>query len=545
MTIKNTKRQILLPIFFAVVLIAGIYLGRILTVQGSGITGNKLLIYPQTNKLDALINLIKDEYVDTVNTDKLVESIIPEILEQLDPHTVYIPAKDLQSVNEELEGNFGGIGVQFSMQKDTVLVISVISGGPSEKVGILPGDRIVTVDDTIIAGINLPSTEVMNKLRGEIGTKVTVGVLRRNLKTPLTFEITRDLIPVYSVDVSYMVNKDVGLIKVNRFARTTYDEFITAIAKLKAHNCKKIIVDLRGNTGGFLDIAFNMINEFLSKNEMIVYTEGKASPRQEMRANGTGTCQDTKVAVLMDEFSASASEIFAGAIQDNDRGIIVGRRSFGKGLVQEQIPLPDGSAIRLTIARYYTPSGRCIQKSYDNGIDDYYHDIMKRYEHGEFYEKDSIHVIDSLAYKTKNGRTVYGGGGIMPDIFVPRDTSGFTPYYYSLRERGVIYQFALTYSDTHRQELSKLTTPEEFEEKLKDNVLMSQLIEFGKEKGIKYNAEQYKISKPYIITEVKAYIARNIIDNDGFYPILFKNDDMVLAALKELEKIEPDSLAEK
>ena len=545
MTIKNTKRQILLPIFFALVLIAGIYLGRILTVQGGGITGNKLLIYPQTNKLDALINLIKDEYVDTVNTDKLVESVIPEILEQLDPHTVYIPAKDLQSVNEELEGNFGGIGVQFSMQKDTVLVISVISGGPSEKVGILAGDRIVTVNDSIIAGVNKTSTDVMNMLRGEIGTKVAVGVLRRNLKTPLTFEITRDLIPVYSVDVSYMVNKDVGLIKVNRFARTTYDEFITAIAKLKAHNCKKIIIDLRGDTGGFLDIAFNMINEFLSKNEMIVYTEGKASPRQEMRANGTGTCQDTKVAVLMDEFSASASEIFAGAIQDNDRGIIVGRRSFGKGLVQEQIPLPDGSAIRLTIARYYTPSGRCIQKSYDNGIDDYYHDIMKRYEHGEFYEKDSIEVIDSLAYKTKNGRTVYGGGGIMPDIFIPRDTSGYTPYYYSLRERGIIYQFALTYSDSHRQSLSKLTTPEEFEEKLKEEVLMPQLIELGKEKGIKYNAEQYKISKPYIITEVKAYIARNIIDNDGFYPILFKNDDMVLAAVKELEKIEPDSLAEK
>lgn len=538
MTIKNTKKQILLPLFFAVVLLLGLYLGHLLTIQTSGVTGKRLTIYPQTNKLEAMLNLIRDEYVDTIDKDKIIEEIIPVMLDDLDPHTIYIPAKDLQAVNEELDGNFGGIGVQFSMQKDTVLVISVIPGGPSEKVGIIPGDRIVSVNDTSIAGVKMSSNDVVKKLKGEINTKVKVGVIRRNLEKPLEFDITRGLIPVYSVDVSYMISNQVGYIKVNRFAKTTYNEFITGIAKLKSNNCKKIIIDLRGNSGGYLEIAYAMINEFLSAGEMIVYTEGKARARREYPADGSGSCQNTKVAILIDEFSASASEIFAGAIQDNDRGIIVGRRSFGKGLVQEPIPLPDGSAMRLTVARYYTPSGRCIQKPYTNGTDDYYHDIMERYQHGEFYEKDSIDFNDSLAYKTKNGRIVYGGGGIMPDIFVPRDTTGYTPLYYQLRETGIIYQLALDYADRQRKDLSKLTTADDFDKKLTESIVKRELIKFAKEKKIKFDETQYHTSKNLIIPEIKAYIARNIIDNDGFYPILLKSDEIVLTAIEKLEELD-------
>jgi carboxyl-terminal processing protease len=536
MTIKNSRKQILLPLLLVAVLLAGLFLGRYLTLSSAGAANNKLMIYPQTNKLDILLNLIDEEYVDTIDKAKMVEELIPDILKRLDPHTVYIPAKELQEVNEELEGNFGGIGVQFSIQNDTVMVVSVVSGGPSEKLGIMPGDRIVAVNDTSITGIKITNNDVMKKLRGPMGTKVKVGILRNGSAKQLSYEITRDAIPVYSVDVSFMVNDQTGYIKVNRFAKNTYEEFITALAKLRQQGCKKLVVDLRGNSGGFLEVAFNMINEFLGNGEMIVYTEGKASSRKNMTANGTGTCQNVQVAVLIDEFSASASEIFAGAIQDNDRGVIVGRRSFGKGLVQQQMSLPDGSALRLTVARYYTPSGRCIQKTYAKGTDDYYTDIMKRYEHGEFYQKDSIHFNDSLKYKTKNGRTVYGGGGIMPDVFVPRDTSKVTNYYYSLREKGAIYQFALLYADQHREALSKLNKAEQFETSLNGSELVAQLIKYAEKQGVKPNMAQLNVSRALIETDLKAYVARNIIDNDGFYPILLKQDSELQAAVDALDK---------
>lgn len=536
MTIKNSRKQILLPLLLVAVLLAGLFLGRYLTLSSAGASNNKLMIYPQTNKLDILLNLIDEEYVDTIDKAKMVEELIPDILKRLDPHTVYIPAKELQEVNEELEGNFGGIGVQFSIQNDTVMVVSVVSGGPSEKLGIMPGDRIVAVNDSSITGIKITNNDVMKKLRGPMGTKVKVGVLRNGSAKQISYEITRDAIPVYSVDVSFMVNDQIGYIKVNRFAKNTYEEFITAIAKLRQQGCKKLVVDMRGNSGGFLEVAFNMINEFLGSGEMIVYTEGKASSRKNMTANGTGNCQNMQVAVLIDEFSASASEIFAGAIQDNDRGVIVGRRSFGKGLVQQQMPLPDGSALRLTVARYYTPSGRCIQKTYENGTDDYYADIMKRYKNGEFYEKDSIHFNDSLKYKTKNGRTVYGGGGIMPDVFVPRDTSKVTDYYYALREKGAIYQFALQYADQHRETLKKLNKAEQFEASLNGSELIAQLIKFAEKQGVKTNMAQLNVSRVLIETDLKAYVARNIIDNDGFYPILLKQDIELQAAVSELDK---------
>lgn len=538
---KNSTRQIYLPIILAVVLVAGMFIGRMTNPSGNGKSGQRLMMYPEAGKLQTILNLIDEQYVDSVNADELVENIIPDVLKKLDPHTVYIPPKDLEAANQELEGNFGGIGVQFSMQNDTVLVISVVSGGPSEKAGILPGDRIITVNDSVIAGVETPTNDVVNLLRGDIGTKVNVGIQRRNRDKLLDFEITRGNIPLYSVDVAYMVTDSIVYIKVNRFARNTYQELLSALAKLKANNCQSIIMDLRQNSGGYLDIAISMVNEFLDKGDMIVYTEGANSKRQDVYANGSGSCKDTEITVLIDEFSASASEIFAGAMQDNDRGLVVGRRSFGKGLVQQQFPVPNGGALRLTVARYYTPSGRCIQKPYENGVEDYYKDILHRYEHGEFFEKDSIDVNDSLVYKTVGGRTVYGGGGIMPDYFVPTDTSDRSEYYYSLREQGILYQFALEYSDNKRSELSKYETVDELRKYLDQQPIAKLLTNFASQKGIRFNRKEFEVSRELLNVEAKAYIARNIMDNEGFYPIISEEDEVLRKAL-ELIKNDADSV---
>ncbi len=533
MSYNNTKNQILGPIVLAMVLIAGIIIGYALLPAKSG-SRSPLVIYPKTNKIEAILNLISEEYVDTVDTEKLEEEIIPELLKKLDPHTVYIPAKDLQNVNEELSSGFGGIGVQFSIQKDTVMVVSVVSGGPSEKVGILPGDRIVSVNDSVIAGNDIQNSTVLNLLRGDMGTEVTVGIIRRDLKEPLKFDITRGKIPMYSVDVSYMVTDEIGYIKINRFAANTYSEFLTGMAKLKAKGSKKVILDFRGNSGGYLEVAINLCNEFLHAGDMIVYTEGKANPRQEIHANGKGSFQDMEVAVLIDDFSASASEIFAGAIQDNDRGIVVGRRSFGKGLVQNQIPLADGSALRLTIARYYTPSGRSIQKPYDNGTEEYYMDIMSRYEHGEFFNQDSISENDTLKYTTKEGRIVYGGGGIMPDYFVPRDTTALTKYYYKVRENGLIYRFALEYADNNRDALEGFKKIKELSTYLDKQPLLNRFVQFADKEGIKMDKEQFAVSKNTIEVELKAYVARNVLDNEGFFPILGEIDEVLKEAVSQL-----------
>lgn len=533
---KNSLRQIFFPIIIAVVLLAGFYFGRFWQAGFSqGSPASRLLIYPQTNKLEALLNLIEEDYVDSINKADLVEKIIPDVIKHLDPHTVYIPSEELKAANQELEGNFGGIGVQFSMQNDTVIVINVVKGGPSEKVGILPGDRIVTVNDSIIAGAKMNNDAVVNMLRGEMGTKVWVGIKRHNLTSLLDFEITRGNIPVLSVETSYMITDSIGYIKVSRFGRNTYQEFLTAMARLKAHNCKNVVVDLRNNSGGYLDIAISMCNEFLKKEDLIVYTEGHSNPRQNVYANGSGSCQDVDVTVLIDELSASASEIFAGAIQDNDRGLVIGRRSFGKGLVQQQMMLPDGSAIRLTIARYYTPAGRCIQKSYENGVEDYNLDIISRYTHGEFYQRDSIVMNDTIKYFTKGGRTVFGGGGVMPDIFVPKDTSSVSNYYYSLRENGIIYQFALKYSDQNRLKLQSFETAKSLKTHLDNQPITEQFVKFAGEQGIKKNKAQFEHSYKLIDLELKAYIARNILDNDGFYPIIHEMDETVIETVKEIK----------
>jgi len=524
---KNTRFSVYIPVLIAVSVVLGIMIGYRLTSN----SGNNIPLISKSSKLEAIIELIQNAYVDSISTDTLVEKTIPQLLKNLDPHTAYIPAKEMVEVEEEMRGNFGGIGVQFSIQNDTVMVVDVVSGGPSSKLGILPGDRIVTVNDTTLAGAGLKNEKVLSKLRGEKGTKVKVGIKRKGFKELIPFDITRGDIPIYSVDVNYMIDAETGYIKVSRFAEQTYHEFMTGMEKLSQQGMKNVIVDLRGNPGGYLNAVIRMVNEFLDKGELIVYTEGNSQARKTYQADSRGAFRDKGVVVLIDDFSASASEIFAGAIQDNDRGWIVGRRSFGKGLVQEQIPFNDGSAVRLTVARYYTPSGRCIQKPYDKGNDEYYRDIMDRAIHGEFQKVDSIKYKDTVKYKTLGGRIVYGGGGVMPDFFIPADTLGFSEYYSKITQKGLVYQFALDYADSNRKELSKLKSVSEFESFFKKTNVLNLFVAFADKKGVKPNQADLKISSQIIDSQVKAYIARNIIGEEGFYPIIKNIDKPLLEAI--------------
>jgi carboxyl-terminal processing protease len=404
----------------AVGIVLGIQISKRTTAS---FRANPINLY-QSDKISLILRLIEKDYVDSIDKKDFIEKVIPKVLNELDPHTTYIPAKEMQSVSEEMRGNFSGIGVQFVMQNDSVLVVDVVSGGPSQKLGIQAGDRIVKVNGNDVSGIGLESDSIVSLLRGKKGTQVKVGILRPSIASLIDYEITRGEIPLYSVDVAYMIDDHIGLVKVNRFAETTYREFMEALDKLKKSGATKIILDLRGNSGGYLQSVFRMADEFLPEDAMIVYTQGKNRPREEYRATRNGSWLSGDVAVLIDEFSASASEILAGAIQDNDRGLVIGCRSFGKGLVQEQIPFVDGSSVRLTVARFYTPSGRSIQKPYEFGDEEYFYDIHRRIEHDELVQQDSIHFNDSLKYYTLGGRVVHGGGGIMPDFFVPADTSG-------------------------------------------------------------------------------------------------------------------------
>lgn len=526
---KSTKFSVYIPILLAVALVAGILIGTRLTRN----SGNNMPLISKSGKLEAIIDLIQNSYVDSISTDTLVENTIPQLLKNLDPHTAYIPAKEMVEVEEEMRGDFGGIGVQFSIQNDTVMVVDVISGGPSSKLGILPGDRIVTVNDTLLAGKDLKNEKVLSKLRGEKGTKVNVGIKRKGFKELFDFEITRGEIPIYSVDVSYMIETGTGYIKVSRFGEKTYEEFMSGMEKLHQQGMKNVIVDLRGNPGGYLNAVIRMVNEFLDKGELIVYTEGNSQKRKTYQADSRGVYRDKGVVVLIDDFSASASEIFAGAIQDNDRGWIVGRRSFGKGLVQEQIPFSDGSAVRLTVARYYTPSGRCIQKPYDKGTDEYYKDIMDRAIHGEFQKADSIKYKDTVKYKTLAGRIVYGGGGVMPDYFIPADTLGYSDYYLKITQKGLVYQFALDFADSKRSELSKLTSTNAFESYFQKTNILDLFVAFADKKGVKPNQSDLKKSSKIIDNQIKAYVARNIIGEEGFYPIIKNIDKTLLEAIEK------------
>ena len=530
---KNKRIAIWLPVIIAASIALGIFIGN----HYLSISTGKFRSYASGNKINAILDIIDEQYVDTVNMSQLVEGAIPKIFSELDPHSGYIPAADAQMVNEELEGSFSGIGVSFNLQTDTILVISVIPGGPSEKAGLLAGDRIITINDSLFAGNNSSQGKIMKTLRGAKNSVVKLGIKRSTSQDLLYFNVTRGDVPVNSVDVAYVVREGVGYIKVNKSARTTYNEFITAIAKLKQQNCKSFIIDLRGNTGGYMDAAINMINEFMANGRLIVYTEGKAFPRNDVYANGTGTCQDAPIVVLTDEFSGSASEIFAGAIQDNDRGLIIGRRTYGKGLVQSQIPLSDGSALRLTIARYYTPSGRCIQKDYELGkTDEYDQDLFNRFMHGEFDSADSIKINNSLKYQTSLGRTVYGGGGIMPDIFIPRDTSGVTSYFSNVINSGVLNLFTLEYSDNNREKLSSFKTYQELYNYLKKQPLLDKFTNYAVSKGIRKRVTLINISAKLIENQLHSYIVRNFFNDEGFYPIFLKDDVTLLKAVEVIEQ---------
>lgn len=526
----NKKTLIIIPLLIAVSVATGILLGSLLK-QNSQPSFNPLG-YSKPNKLATILDLIDNGYVDSINTSEIVEQTIPEILENLDPHTSYIPVRYMQEVREEMSGEFSGIGVQFSIQEDTVRVVEVISGGPSSKVGIQPGDRIVRVNDSIIAGNDVKNQTVLDLLRGEKNSKVEVGIIRKGEGNELEFEITRGDIPIFSVDVTYMIDDETGFIKVSRFSDKTYREFMDGMKKLESQGAGKVIVDLRQNPGGSLRSVLQIVDEFLEKGEPILYTEGEHQARKTYNASNKITFKDIEVYVLIDEFSASASEIFAGAMQDNDRGLVIGRRSFGKGLVQEQIPLMDGSALRLTVARFYTPSGRCIQKSYEEGKDQYYEDMHKRFRNHEQLSADSIHFNDSLKYTTKSGRIVYGGGGIMPDFFVPADSTGNSEFFNRIYRRGLIYTFAYAYADGLRKELSEFSSAREIDEFLEQHDVLNEFLQYADEKGVEKDEAGLKESGRIIKTQLKAYIARNIMGEEGFYPIIEQIDNTLQQAIE-------------
>ena len=531
---KNRTSRFM-PVIVAVSIVTGILIG---TFYANHFSGNKLgIINTSSNKLNALLRIIDDQYVDTVNMGELVEDAMPQILGELDPHSSYIPAKDLEAVNSDLKGSFSGIGIQFTIQNDTIHVNSVIQGGPSEKVGLMAGDRIVEVDDSAFVGKIVTNSEAMKRLKGEKGSKVKLGVYRPGEKDLLHFTVIRGNIPVKSIDAAYMINEKVGYIKVNKFGETTYPELLIALAKLNQKNCEGLIVDLRGNTGGYMAAAIQMVNEFLPNNRLIVYTQGRKSPREDYNSNGTGSNQKMPLVVLVDEGSASASEIFAGAIQDNDRGTIVGRRSFGKGLVQQPIEFSDGSAIRLTIARYYTPSGRCIQKPYEKGKESEYElDLLTRYEHGEFFSADSIKQDETEVYHTRLGRPVYGGGGIMPDIFVPQDTTGMTSYFRMAANRGLIIRYTFDYTDQNRSTLQKYDTPEKMEAYLKGQNLLNKFAAWAEKKGLKRRNNLMMKSRRLFEMSLYGNIIYNMLGMEAYVEYLNESDKTVLKAVEILEK---------
>ena len=501
---------------------------------------NGQLFQQPDSKIDQLLELMNQAYVDPIDVDSITDDVMMELVKRLDPHSAYIPKEDLEMVNSELSASFSGIGVQFSIQNDTIQVVSVISGGPSEGIGVLAGDKIVSVNDSVFTGKTVTNERVMHALRGPKDTQVTIGVVRSGTPEVLSFTITRGEIPVHSVDAKFIIEEKgqkIGFVRVNRFGENTYNEFIAALASLKGQGANAYIVDLRENSGGYMDQAIKMANEFLAKGDLIVYSEGRAYPRYEARANGSGRFQRDSLVVLIDDFSASASEIFAGAMQDNDRATIIGRRSFGKGLVQQQLPFADGSAIRLTVARYYTPSGRSIQKPYKLGEgEDYAMDLLERFEHGEFYSADSVQIADSTVYLTKKGRIVRGGGGIMPDVFVGRDTTLNTPYFNIVVNRAYTYQFAYQYTDRHRKELSQYKDWQSLEKHLLKANWVPEFVAFAKEKGVEPNAEQLAKSKPLLVRLVNAYIVRNILNDEGFFPLFERDDDITKKAVEILEE---------
>ncbi len=537
---KNSRHNILFPLVLAAGVLFGImfgqYLGRnraqtqmraILSRSGLG----------AANKLVQTCMLVEGRFVDSISMDSLSELVIPLMMRELDPHSVYIPAREMQEVNEPLEGEFDGIGVMFNAATDTVIVLSVIPNGPSAKAGIAAGDRIILIDGDTVAGVKMPQNDIVKRLRGPRGTEVRLSLQRRGIDDPVEVTVVRDAIPIESIESAFMANGDTGYVRLSQFARTSYAELMKALAELRDEGMRKLIFDLRGNSGGYLDQAILIANEFLPAGRLIVYTEDRDRRQVKEFSDGTGTAADISLAVLIDEGSASSSEILAGAVQDNDRGTIIGRRSFGKGLVQHQLPYADGSALRLTVARYYTPTGRSIQKPYVNGDDeDYEMDMVRRYRNNEFFSQDSIRFADSLKFTTPAGKTVYGGGGIMPDVFVPMDTTDITKYYVEVTGRNILYRYTIEYADAHREALNGVHTLGELTALLDaDKGMFDDFVRYAAAKGVKPVPSEIARSRKIMEAQLRAYIGRNTpLEDDGFYYNIFPIDNVVQEALKLL-----------
>lgn len=542
---KNSKRTVLFPLLLAAGVVLGLVLGQYLgcnstTSQLKGMLSRMAL---PTNKLTYTLSLIENQYVDSVSMDSLAEHVIPLLVKELDPHSVYIPASEMQALNEPLEGEFDGIGVVFNMATDTVIVLNVIPQGPSDKAGIKAGDRIIEIGDSVVAGRKIPQNNVVKMLRGPRGTTVHLGIGRQGISGLVPIDVERGVIPIRSIESAFRIADGVGYVKLGQFARTTYDEFRRALASLRAEGVTKLIFDLRGNSGGFLDQAIAVANEFLHKGQLIVYTEDRRHEQLREYADGNGSAQDMEVVVLIDEGSASSSEILAGALQDNDRGTIVGRRSFGKGLVQRQIPYSDGSALRLTTARYYTPTGRSIQKPYTIGDDESYEeDIWNRYKNNEFFSADSIHFADSLKRTTPGGKVVYGGGGIMPDVFIPADTTDVTKYFIEVSGRNILYRYTIEYADRHREALNAVQTIGDLQALLdSDKTLVDDFVRYAAHKGVAPRYGDIARSRRLIEAQLRAYIGRNTkLEDNGFYANIYPVDNVIVRAVGILKEDKND-----
>lgn len=542
MKYKNSKHTILFPLLLAVGIVLGILLGQFVgrnkaesqlrtLISRTGLTS--------PNKLMQTCMLVENKYVDSISMDSLTELVIPLMMKELDPHSEYIPARDMQAMNESLEGEFDGIGVMFNAATDTVIVLSVIPNGPSAKAGVVAGDRIIEVNDTLVAGVKMPQNDIVKRLRGKRGSQVKLSLKRQGVDELVDIEVTRDAIPIKSIEAAFMISDNIGFVRLSQFARTSYVELMQSLAMLREQGMSKLIFDLRGNTGGFLDQAIMIANEFLPEGKLIVYTEDRNGQQVKEFSDGGGRSTDLELVILIDEGSASSSEILAGAVQDNDRGTIVGRRSFGKGLVQQQVPYADGSALRLTIARYYTPTGRSIQKPYENGHQDEYDmDIVHRYNNNEFFSADSIHFDDSLKFTTPKGKIVYGGGGIMPDLFIPMDTLDVTKYFMEVSGRNILYRYTIEYADKHREELNKVETIAELKAMLDaDKNLLSDFIRYATGQGVKPVQRDIARSRLLIESQLRAYIGRNtVLEDNGFYSNIIPIDKVLQRSIELLQQ---------
>lgn len=538
---KNSKSTIIFPLLLSVGVVLGIILGQFMGRNSieSQVKDIMQSISVNSNKLNYTMSLIESKYVDPVSMDSLSEHMIPLLIKELDPHSVYIPVSEMQELNEPLEGEFDGIGVVFNMATDTVIVLNVIPSGPSDKAGVKAGDRIIKINDSIVAGQKMPQNDVIKKLRGKRGTQVKLSLGRHDIKELVDVDVVRDVIPIKSLESAFIIADGIGYIKLSKFSRTSYDEFIKALSELRSKGMKQLIFDLRGNSGGFLDQAIQIADEFLHKEQLIVYTEDRNKQQIKEFASGNGSAQNIDVAILIDESSASSSEILAGALQDNDRGTIIGRRSFGKGLVQQQFPYADGSALRLTMARYYTPTGRSIQKPYIMGDEvGYEDDMLQRYNNNEFFSADSIHFVDSLKRVTPKGKIVYGGGGIMPDVFIPADTTDVTKYFVEVSGRNILYRYTIEYADKHREALNGVKSIADLQRLLdSDKELVDDFVRYAARQGVKPNYTQIAKSRKLIEAQLRAYIGRNTaLEDNGFYVNIYPIDNVIVRSIEMLKE---------